>query len=462
MNRLWFRLTLAFIFVALISATVVAVLATLSADNQFREYVARRDVLAQSGLLTDLAAAYQRTGDWSGAGVVLAAFSPNTPGLGGGRGRPPLLLADAAGVVVYDERNQRVGTTLTSDERSSALPMALANVPIGYVLLGAQGRGTLAPSEQNFLDQLRSTLILAAGIAATVGMISGWLISRALAAPLSKLSSAARAFAAHQWDQRVAVNGTQEMAEVAVAFNHMADSLQQAEALRRNLMADVAHELRTPLTVLQGNLRAMLDGVYPLARAEIAALYDETRLLHRLVDDLRELALAEAKQLKLNRRPIELVALIQSTAANFEAAAEMQHITIEVKSNAPGPSVDADADRVGQALRNLIGNALRHTAPGGSITITVQSNQAGVTVQVQDTGAGIAADDVPHVFDRFYRGDQSHARRAARGGSGLGLAIAKSLIEAHGGQIGVASTLGQGSCFWFTLPGAPEYPHTAR
>lgn len=457
MNRLWFRLTLAFIFVALISAVVVAFLATTSADQQFREYLNRRDTLAQSGLLTDLAGYYQQTGSWAGADLILANFAPNEgnhqgSGSGAGRGRPPLLLADATGLVIYDERNERVGTSFTAAELATTLPITANRQIVGYLLLGAQGRGTLSPNEQTFLDQLRGTLILAAAIAAGLGMTIGLLMSRTLAAPLSKLSGAARAFAAHHWDQRVTVQGTQEMADVAAAFNDMADSLQQAEALRRNLMADVAHELRTPLTVIQGNLRAILDGVYPLEREEIATLYDETRLLQRLVDDLRELALAEAKQLKLNLHPIDLRPLIEATISNFGVAAEAQQITLSARLPHQLPLVQADADRVGQVLRNLVGNALRHTPANGSITVDVLAAPDQVRVNVIDTGEGIPSEDLPHVFDRFYRGDRSRARSS--GGSGLGLAIAKSLIEALGGAIGVESQSGVGSTFWFTLPPA--------
>ncbi len=462
MNRLWFRLTLAFIFVALISAAVVAFLATTSADNQFREYLNRRDTLAQSGLLSELANFYQRTGSWLGADSILANFSSSGStthqsgqGAGsgsgsGGRGRPPLLLADATGLVIYDERNERVGTTFSASELASTLPITANNQIMGYLLLGAQGRGTLSPNEQNFLDQLRGTLIVAALIAAGLGIAIGLLMSRTLAAPLSKLSGAARAFAAHQWDQRVIVNGTQEMADVATAFNDMADSLQQAEVLRRNLMADVAHELRTPLTVIQGNLRAILDGVYPLEREEIATLYDETRLLQRLVDDLRELALAEAKQLKLNLQPIDLRVLIDATINNFGTAAEAQQIALGANLPAELAPVQADGDRVGQVIRNLVGNALRHTLANGSITIDVTATSDQVRVQVIDTGEGIPPEDLPHVFDRFYRGDRSRARSS--GGSGLGLAITKSLVEAMGGSIGVESRSGAGSTFWFTLP----------
>jgi two-component system OmpR family sensor kinase/two-component system sensor histidine kinase BaeS len=447
MNRLWVRLSLAFVFVAVLSALAVALLANNLATNQFRQYVARRDALAQTGLLEQLAAYYQATGSWSGVERVLAQFS----GRGQGRGRPPLLLADAEGAVVYDERQQRAGTRLTGTERDSALPVEVNGASVGYLLLGTQGRGALEAGEQDYLDQLQRTLLIASVIAAGLGIVAGVAISRTVSRPLSQLARAARAFAAHNWDRRVQVGGTEEVAEVAFAFNDMADSLQQAEALRRNLMADVAHELRTPLTVLQGNLRAMLDGVYPLERGEIATLYDETRLLNRLVDDLRELALAEAGQLKLNLQPIDLAPLIGSTLANFMPVADERDLTLSAEIDR-AVEVRADPDRVAQVLRNLIANALWHTPPQGTIAVGAQLTDRGWRISVKDSGEGIAPEDIAHVFDRFYRADRSRTRH--NGGSGLGLAIAKSLVEAMGGQIGVESELGRGSRFWFTLPRA--------
>jgi two-component system OmpR family sensor kinase/two-component system sensor histidine kinase BaeS len=445
MNRLWVRLSIAFVFVAVLSALAKAVLANNSAENQFRQYVARRDALVQSGLLDNLAAYYETAGSWNGVEAVLVQLS----GRGQGRGRPPLLLADATGEVVYDERTQRVGTGLSEDERTSALTIEVNGVTVGYLLLGAQGRGTLATNEQDFLDQLQRTLLIAALIAAGLGIAIGLLISRTVSRPLSQLAQAARAFAAHNWDQRVKVGGTEEVAEVSFAFNDMADALQQAETLRRNLMADVAHELRTPLTVLQGNLRAMLDGVYPLERGEIATLYDETRLINRLVDDLRELSLAEAGQLKLNLQPIDLAALIGSTVTNFMPVADERGLTLEAKVER-AVEARADRDRVAQVLRNLIANALWHTPPQGRITVTAQPSDRVVRVTVADTGEGISPEEVAHVFDRFYRTDSARTRHT--GGSGLGLAIAKSLVVAMDGHIGVESELGKGSQFWFTLP----------
>ena len=475
MNRLWVRLSLAFVAVTLLAVSIVAVLADWNASTQFRQYLARQDVIAQSGVLDDLVAYYQQRGTWDGVESVLASA------FGRGRGqprgsRPTLLVTDANYRVVYDEGGTRVGRDdpsgrLYDDERSIAQPIVASGRTVGYWLVSRAGQG-LSSSEQNFLNQLRVAFIVAAIAAGGIGVVLGLLTSRALAAPLANLARAARAFASRDWNRRVPVRGADEIAEVAREFNEMADALQHAETLRRNLMADIAHELRTPLTVLQGNLRAMLDDVYPLERSEIATLYDETRLLNRLVDDLRELALAESGQLQLNSQSTDVSAIVRAAAANFAAAADAQNVRLGVEASDDLLCVDADPDRLAQVLRNLLSNALRYTPSGGVVSVqySVNSNQYSVNseqfvrVCVCDTGEGIAPEDLSHVFDRFYRGDKSRTRTSfdpsaklragyrSGGGTGLGLAIAKTLIEAMGGAIGVESTRGGGSRFWFTLP----------
>lgn len=461
MNRLWVRLALAFIAVNLIVVLAIAWFADTSANNQFQQYLMRQDMLEQMGLVDDLAALYQRTGNWDGASQVIAAY--NMPMMRGrgvgagmmGRNQPTVLVADAQGRVVYDERNQRVGNTLNTTERANAQTIMVNNRLVGYLILEQPTRRTLAPTEQGFLDQLRQTLVLAGIAAIGLSIVLGLLISRTLTAPLAKLAQAARQFAARDWNTRVHVQGADEIAEVAREFNAMAEEIQRAETLRRNLMADIAHELRTPLTVLQGNLSAMLDGVYPLERAEIATLYDETRLLGRLVNDLRELALAEAGQLRLELQPTDISATIESMLASFAAVAEIQNIRLNVEAKNL-PRVQADADRLAQILRNLMANALQHTPQGGEVNLSATVTQdEKVRVSITDTGEGIAPNDLPYVFDRFYRGDKSRAR--ASGGTGLGLAIAKAWVEAMGGKIGVVSEPGRGAQFWFTLPRAIEW-----
>jgi two-component system OmpR family sensor kinase len=310
---------------------------------------------------------------------------------------------------------------------------------------GPPGHHMGALLEDQFIDNLHGVLVVAAVIAGGTGAVLGFVISRTVAAPLANLSEAARDFAAQKWDRRVTVQGTDEIADVARAFNAMADELQRAETLRRNLMADIAHELRTPLTVMQGNLRALLDGVYPLEMREIATLYDETRLLSRLVADLRELALAEAGRLPLNMQTLPLEPILGKAVDQFSAAAEAQNTQLQQVESLL-PPVQADPDRLAQVLHNLLANALRHT-PGGSITISGERADNQVRIRVCDTGEGITPADLPHIFDRFYRAGDSRDGS----NSGLGLAIAKAWVEAMGGTIGVESNTPQGSTFWFTV-----------
>ncbi|HLY28794.1 MAG TPA: HAMP domain-containing sensor histidine kinase, partial [Aggregatilineales bacterium] len=295
----------------------------------------------------------------------------------------------------------------------------------------------------------------AALIIGAIGVLTGLIISRTLVSPLNKLTRAARAFAEHDWRLRVQARGTREVVGLATAFNEMADALERAETQRRNLMADIAHELRTPLSVMRANLGALLDGIYPLDKREIATLYEETHTLGRLVDDLHELAQADAGQLALKIEEVPLDAALDATAAKFTIAAECDDTRLSVEGDPHGLRVRADSHRLAQVMGNLVANALRHTA-GGAVTLSAQplSTSKGqpdmVQVEITDTGEGIPPEDLSHIFERFYRVDKSRTRSS--GSSGLGLAIAKAWIESMGGKIGADSIPGQGSRFWFTLP----------
>ena len=462
MNRLWVRLALAFAIVAVIGIGVAALLADLSIDREFRSFIARSALdLENSSLASDLVAYYEEHQSWDGVSTILQTqagrtFTPERqPGrqpFDAFRGHVDMLLADASGRIVFDNRPQRGDTYLSQPERDAATSLQSEGSVIGYLLVTPGPIPTLLPTEQAFIDQVRQNLLLAGLIASLVGVVLGLTFSRNLTRPLNRLAAAARAIAAKDLTQRVEPSGTVEVANVAHAFNDMAVSLQEAEDLRRNLVADVAHELRTPLSVMQGNLSAMLDGLFPLDMAETARLYDETRLLSRLVDDLRELAQAEAGQLHLDLSVTDLGSIVESTVGVFNAVASDKQVKLTVDLPANLPQVKADSERIAQVLRALLSNALRHTAAGGEIAVSVAATPAWVEVNVADTGEGIAPDDLPHVFDRFWRGDKSRARET--GGSGLGLAIARHLIEAQHGQIGVESQVGRGSRFWFRLSAA--------
>lgn len=453
MNRLWVRLTLAFILVTLVGVSTVALLANLSASSQFRRYLMHNEMMGQGNLVNTLAAYYERRGSWKGVESAFEGMGgPMQPGRGMGsmhRRGMPILLADGQGLIVYDSRGQRTGEPLSRSERELAIPIQAGGQTVG-LLLAAPGGMQLQPQEQSFLDQVNRALILAGALAGALGILLGLGLSRGLTAPLARLTTAAHRIAGGDLGQRVPETGSAEIVALGRAFNLMAADLERAEELRRNMVADVAHELRTPLSVLQGNLQAILDGVYPLEQAEIAALYDETRLLSRLVDDLHELAQAEAGQLRLDLRPTDLVGVVQTTAANFAVVAEAKRVKLITDLAEGLPPVLADPDRLSQVMRNLLSNALRHTPEGGQITVSATYNGPAARIVVADTGEGIPPEDLPYVFDRFWRAGRSRSRE--RGGSGLGLAIARHLVQAHGGQIGVESEVGQGSRFWFTLP----------
>ena len=287
-------------------------------------------------------------------------------------------------------------------------------------------------------------------VGAFIGLLTGVLLSRWLAAPLRQLEQGVKAISERRLDYRVPVQGSQEMRSLAQSFNHMAQELAQAESLRRNMLADVTHELRHPVHIVQGNLQAILDGVYPLEMGEIAGLLDQTQHLTALVNDLHELAQAEAHQLPLNRQAIDLTALISNTVEVFQPLAASEDILLEAHLPAQPLIRSLDAERMRQVLQNLLHNALRYTPSGGQVTLDLAERGEWTEIRVQDTGAGIPPELLAHIFDRFYSADPSRSRQ--QGGSGLGLAIAQAIVQAHGGEI-EASSPGedQGSIFIIRL-----------
>ena len=261
-----------------------------------------------------------------------------------------------------------------------------------------------------------------------------------------------------QFDVQVKVNNRDEIGQLAVGFNQMAANLHKQEALRQRMVTDIAHELRTPLSVVQGNLQAILDGVYPLDLSEMRTIAEEISLLTRLVNDLHELALAEAGRLPLTLLSTPVADVLHHMSESFRPLASEQSVTLKLEVPHDPVHVLADPDRLQQILYNLLGNALRHTPKAGTIQLSATSaSDNRVRFTIQDTGSGIPAVDLPHIFDRFYRVDKSRTHKNGyTSGSGLGLAIVKSLVETQGGRVGVESREGQGSRFWFELPGGED------
>jgi len=300
-------------------------------------------------------------------------------------------------------------------------------------------------------EVITGSLIAVVATGTLLGIAAGVWMSRRMTAPLVDLAKGTETIGAGDLTYRVKPQGSKEMVALAQSFNVMTARLEEGERLRQNLLADVAHELRTPLTVLQGSLRAILDDVYALDKAEVARLYDQTRHLHRLVSDLHELAQAEARQLPLNLQTTDLVWLVEDAVAIFQPIAEAEEVQFQLNLPSTRVNVAVDQARITQVLQNLLVNALRHTPAGGCITVRMATHTDHVTLAIQDTGDGIEADHLPYLFDRFYRTDSARDRDG--GGAGLGLAIVRALVEAHGGQVTAQSAgRGEGSSFTVIVP----------
>ena len=462
MNRLWVRLSLAFAAIVVVAfSTVVFVATSLVSVDRVQAYLAEQ-MARPDGLGERAREFYRSNGSWDGIDVLLSgADALLTAGPATTRARFAIL--NNQGAILYTG-NYRIDTDLPASYRVLfAAPITVDNAAVGQLAVLAPGTSDsrtvldvlLPPYASNgvpdLLRELSQFLLGVSGLGGMLGVIFGIFVSRWLAAPLAKLQAAAKAIGARNWTYRVPVVGSEEIRAVAQSFNDMAAALESAETLRQNMLADIAHELRTPLTVLQGNLRAMLDGVYPLEAGEIARLYDQTRHLHRLVEDLHTLAQAEANQLPLQRLRFDLAEMTTETTAFFAAAAEDAGVHLTAVINDGPAYVHGDRWRLNQVLQNLLTNAIRHTPTEGTVVVDVQQKANEVVLSVTDSGDGIDPAQIERVFERFYRVDKARSRDA--GGAGLGLAIARALVEAHGGRIEVQSEgIGKGSLFRIYLP----------
>ena len=299
-----------------------------------------------------------------------------------------------------------------------------------------------------FVDE---DLLVSLLFALLTGTAAGVLISRRLSRPLENLTISVKQFSQQHRSLRVQVAGSQEIEDLGHAFNDMAARLEQQEIFRQNMLADISHELRTPLTALDVQLRGALDGILELSEEGLASIYESTHLLIRLVEDLRLLAQAEAKQLPLHKTNVNINTMLEQTRDLFQFQAKEQGVRLELELAAVPDTLETDEQRLRQMMNNLLTNAFRHTPAGGIVTLYSEISNNRLVFGVKDTGEGIARENLEHLFDRFYRVDRARARES--GGSGLGLAIVKSLVEMMDGSICVYSEgPGRGSDFRVSFP----------
>jgi signal transduction histidine kinase len=356
---------------------------------------------------------------------------------------------DQDGYVVVPAGPYQVGDTVSGDELEQGTAIEIDGQFVGTVLTAGEAP-ELSPREELFLTRINWALLYAALGATLIALVLGLFLARTLTRPLRELTAASQAMTQGDLGQQVVVRSQDELGELAAAFNRMSGELARVNQSRRQMTADVAHDLRTPLTVIKGYAEALRDGDLPPAAATFETVYQEAEHLSRLIEDLRTLSLVDAGKLTLHRQAVQPKDILERTASAYLPQEQQSGITLDIDAAAGLPSIHADPERLAQVLGNLVGNALRYTPEGGRITLAARQQADDVQLAVRDTGAGIDPVDLPHIFDRFYRGDD--ARETSEGESGLGLAIAKSLVEAHGGTISASSTPGDGSAFTVTLP----------
>ncbi len=446
------RLFLSFFLIVIVTTLIVLAVVGQRARNDVRNFVSRGGLYGSERFVADLEQYYARQRSWQGVETLFQRPGPGN-GYGYGAGPPPSIavLADEEGRILFGSPYAGHAEILSELQRRYAVALYSDSELIGYYLPGAD----LTPQPDaavSLISRLNRTVLLSALVGGGLSIVLASLLTYQLMRPVRALTQASRRLAAGDLSQRVAARGGGELSALGKAFNHMADSLQTAEARRKALTADIAHELRTPISVQRANLEALKDGIYPLTRENLDPVLEQTQLLEHLVEDLRTLALADAGELPLDKVPGDIAAAIQRIVSRFESQAAQNQVGIQVKLPAHCPPIAFDPHRLDQILHNLLSNALQHTPATGNIRVSVDCMRDQIQVRVKDSGPGIPESALPHIFDRFYRMDRSRSR--TDGGTGLGLAIARKLAEVHGGELTAANDAAGGAIFTLSLPAA--------
>lgn len=493
-HSLRFRLLLTFLFITTLSVAVVAIFARRETDTEFRRYISRDLIEEQEAVFQVLSArgqvdnleAVQALAETMGTAYNLEivfvdemgeVVISNVPGVVNGPHLSPRTDFVLSGTVTIEEiPGQMMITPLMTHEMlaaAAAFPDStvprLAPTPdvsffnrpsfstaSGGVVAVGSGSTAVLSNEATFFGSVNRSFWIAAVAAIGVAGVLSVAMSQRILQPVQALTAAANRLEQGDLNQRVPVKRRDEIGTLAHAFNAMADGLQRQEQLRRQMVTDIAHELRTPLTNIRGYLEALQDGYMDASPPMIDSLHQESLLLHRLINDLQELSLAEAGQLKFDPQPVALADVVEPLVGGMRPQLTEKSLTLTTELPADLPLVHTDPARLGQVFRNLLQNAITYTPERGRITLSAQVQGDEVLVQVQDSGPGLPPEHLPHLFDRFYRADES--RNRATGGTGLGLAIVKALVEGMRGRVWAESIVGEGAQFWVALPVANTPP----
>lgn len=445
------KLTLAFLLVGLTGSILVTVIIQQRTRSAFNNFIMNQE---QQTLADNLVFYYQRNGSWAGVAKDITSPQAYIPEQPGGFHNPapagnPITLVGADRIVVYSYQPNEIGQKVAKGALNGAINLQSNNQTIGWLLLTPVNRNfTPNTPEGNFLNNINRATLLSALVAVLLALGLGGFLAFTMTRSLRDLTIATVDIARGRFGKQVKVRSKDEIGKLAESFNQMSLDLEQATKTRQQMTADIAHDLRSPLSVITGYAEALSDNKLPGTQEVYNILLQETKHLDHLVDDLRLLSLADTGELSLTLQPTRPGALLERVVARHAVAANQHQIELVTEVEDDLPLINVDVERMSQVLDNLILNAFRYTPEGGNVLLKASSTEGVVQIKVMDTGRGISPEDLPHIFDRFYRGDKS---RQHNGESGLGLAIAKSIVEAHGGKISVNSAPNQGAEFIVSL-----------
>ncbi len=441
------KLILAFLSIGIVSVAIIVITARWNTRLEFIRFLYDQN---QSVIVTSLLNYHQQYGSWEGVEVIFVRGS--RPAMGPGPRMEvlqPYVLADPNGYIIVPNGRYKLGEKLTEDQLEIGTILTENDKVIGILIpLGNAFQGT--PRELEFIERTNRILFYGALIGAVIALLLGVLLSRTITRPIRELTRATHAISEGDFLQQVPVRTNDELGELARAFNKMSAELARSINARKQMTADIAHELRTPLSLILGHAEAVHDGVLPPTKENFEIIREEAARLEHLVDDLRTLSLADAGELSIQPQSIEPERLLREVASLFQYRAQKKNISLTLDAAPHLPPLEVDPGRMTQVLTNILDNALRHTPEGGYISLSARQKDSAIEIAVQDSGPGLPQEEAERIFERFYRADAS--RHRDEGGSGLGLAIARSIVQAHNGQVRAESEAGKGLRIVISLP----------